>query len=90
MVIRDSGGLQVLMAIAFYPRGGSAQVVRYLARALTARGHNVLIVAGSLKGADPLARRNRRRLQKDTDNSCVWQLGLAAGPSSAAQVAMLR
>ena len=41
------------MAIAFYPRGGSAQVVRYLARALTARGHNVLIVAGSLKGADP-------------------------------------
>ena len=53
MVIRDSGGLKVLMAIAFYPRGGSAQVVRYLARALTARGHNVLIVAGSLKGADP-------------------------------------
>ncbi len=53
MVIRDSGGLKVLMAIAFYPRGGSAQVVRYLARALTARGHNVLIIAGSLKGADP-------------------------------------
>src|SRR5947209_15537027 len=53
MVIRDSGGLKVLMAIAFYPRGGSAQVVRYLARALTTRGHNVLIVAGSLKGADP-------------------------------------
>ena len=43
MVIRDSGGLKVLMAIAFYPRGGSAQVVRYLARALTARGHNVLV-----------------------------------------------
>ena len=53
MVIRESGGLKVLMAIAFYPRGGSAQVVRYLARALTARGHKVLIVAGSLKGADP-------------------------------------
>ena len=50
MVIRESGGLKVLMAIAFYPRGGSAQVVRYLARVLTARGHNVLIVAGSLKG----------------------------------------
>ncbi len=49
----ESGGLKVLMAIAFYPRGGSGQVVRYLARALTARGHNVLIVAGSLKGADP-------------------------------------
>ena len=53
MVIRESGGLNVLMATAFYPRGGSGQVVRYLARALTARGHNVLIVAGSLKGADP-------------------------------------
>jgi len=49
----ESGGLKVLMAIAFYPRGGSGQVVRYLARALTARGHSVLIVAGSLKGADP-------------------------------------
>ena len=51
----ESSGLKVLMAIAFYPRGGSGQVVRYLARALTARGHNVLIVAGSLKGADPTA-----------------------------------
>jgi D-inositol-3-phosphate glycosyltransferase len=53
MVIRESGGLKVLMANAFYPRGGSGQVVRYLARALTARGHNVLILAGSLKGSDP-------------------------------------
>jgi glycosyltransferase involved in cell wall biosynthesis len=53
MVIRKSGGLKVLMANAFYPRGGSSQVVRYLARELAARGHNVLIVAGSLKGSDP-------------------------------------
>lgn len=41
------------MALVFYPRGGSAQVVRYLARALTDLGHTVQIVSGSLKGSDP-------------------------------------
>lgn len=41
------------MALVFYPRGGSAQVVRYLARALTDLGHTVRVVSGSLKGSDP-------------------------------------
>ena len=41
------------MALAFYPRGGSAQVVRYLARTLTDQGHEVQLVSGSLKGSDP-------------------------------------
>ncbi len=45
----DADGLKILMAIAFYPRGGSAQVVRYLARALMNRGHAVQVVSGSLK-----------------------------------------
>jgi len=40
------------MGIVFYPRGGSAQVVRYLARALTERGHAVTVVSGSVKGAE--------------------------------------
>src|SRR5437867_653172 len=39
------------MGIVFYPRGGSAQVVRYLTRALRERGHDVTVVSGSLKGA---------------------------------------
>jgi glycosyltransferase involved in cell wall biosynthesis len=47
------GPLRILMALVFYPRGGSAQVVRYLARALTDLGHTVQIVSGSLKGSDP-------------------------------------
>ena len=41
------------MALVFYPRGGSAQVVRYLARALTDLGHAVHVISGSLQGADP-------------------------------------
>src|SRR3970040_3005152 len=40
------------MGIVFYPRGGSAQVVRYLSRALTERGHEVTVASGSLKGAE--------------------------------------
>jgi glycosyltransferase involved in cell wall biosynthesis len=40
-----------LMGIVFYPRGGSAQVVRYLTRALRERGHDVTVVSGSLEGA---------------------------------------
>ncbi len=38
----------VLMALLFYPRGGSSQVVRYLARALPAVGWRPTLVAGSL------------------------------------------
>ena len=49
----DADILKILMAIAFYPRGGSAQVVRYLARALMNRGHTVQIVSGSLKDSGP-------------------------------------
>src|SRR3972149_8723232 len=48
----STGGLRVLMGIVFYPRGGSAQVVRYLSRALTERGHEVTVASGSLKGAE--------------------------------------
>ena len=40
------------MGIVFYPRGGAAQVVRYLTRALRERGHDVTVVSGSLKGAE--------------------------------------
>src|SRR3989304_5161413 len=47
-----TGCLRVLMGIAFYPRGGSAQVVRYLSRALTERGHDVTVASGSLRGAE--------------------------------------
>lgn len=36
------------MGLLFYPRGGSAQVARYLATALEARGHRLTLAAGSL------------------------------------------
>lgn len=36
------------MGLLFYPRGGSAQVVRYLAAALTKMGRSVSLVTGSL------------------------------------------
>ncbi len=49
----DPNSLRILMAIAFYPRGGSAQVARYLARALRDRGHTVQVVSGSLKHSGP-------------------------------------
>ncbi len=54
---RDSGvnsvgererGRLVAMGLLFYPRGGSAQVVRYLARALPAAGWDVSVACGSL------------------------------------------
>src|SRR3972149_4174923 len=45
----STGGLRVLMGIVFYPRGGSAPVVRYLSRALTERGHEFTVASGSLK-----------------------------------------
>ena len=40
--------MRVLHAIAFAPRGGSAQVVRYLTKALIARGAHALVASGSL------------------------------------------
>jgi glycosyltransferase involved in cell wall biosynthesis len=40
--------LRIVMTLAFYPRGGSAQVVRYLAGALEDRGHSVTVCCGSL------------------------------------------
>ncbi len=39
---------RALQALIFFPRGGSAQVVHYLARALPATGWTTRIVAGSL------------------------------------------
>ncbi|MDH3724856.1 MAG: glycosyltransferase family 4 protein [Thermoleophilia bacterium] len=40
--------LRIIMSLAFYPRGGSAQVVRYLAKALGERGNRVTVCSGSL------------------------------------------
>lgn len=42
--------LTVLQALLFYPRGGSAQVVSYLAQALAAAGHRPRLVVGTLGG----------------------------------------
>src|SRR5215472_8143511 len=39
---------RVLMGLFFYPRGGSAQVTRALARALPAQGWDVTVVSSSL------------------------------------------
>ncbi len=47
MTSGDSRG-RVLMALMFFPRGGSAQVARYVARALPEAGWDVTLVAGSL------------------------------------------
>ena len=46
------------MALMFFPRGGSSQVVRYLSRFLPARGWEVTLVTGSLgaEGAESNAR----------------------------------
>ena len=41
-----------LQALIFFPRGGSAQVVRYLARAMVDAGWSTRVVAGSLGGPD--------------------------------------
>jgi glycosyltransferase involved in cell wall biosynthesis len=40
---------RVLMGLLFYPRGGSAQVTRALARALPAQGWDVTVVSSSLQ-----------------------------------------
>ena len=42
-----SGG-RVVMALMFFPRGGSSQVARYVARGLPRAGWDVTLVAGSL------------------------------------------
>src|SRR5436309_4532142 len=39
---------RVVMSLLFFPRGGSAQVARYMARALPQAGWDVTLVAGSL------------------------------------------
>lgn len=45
---------RVLMGLLFFPRGGSAQVMRYLARGLPEQGWDATLVAGSLgKEGDP-------------------------------------
>ncbi len=41
-------GRRIVMTLAFYPRGGSAQVVRYLGEALRERGDDVMVCCGSL------------------------------------------
>lgn len=47
-----SDPLRVVMTLAFYPRGGSAQVVRYLAGALRDGGQSVTVCCGSLGPPD--------------------------------------
>ena len=42
------GGGRVVMGLLFFPRGGSAQVTRYLAAALQRAGRSVSLVSGSL------------------------------------------
>jgi glycosyltransferase involved in cell wall biosynthesis len=42
--------MKVLIALMFFPRGGSAQVVRYMARNLRDNGWEPTIVAGSAEG----------------------------------------
>ncbi|MFD8261350.1 glycosyltransferase family 4 protein [Streptomyces griseoluteus] len=44
--------LSVETAVLFYPRGGSAQVIRYLHHELNSRGHTTRLHAGSLGDAD--------------------------------------
>ncbi|MFL5826390.1 MAG: glycosyltransferase family 4 protein [Thermoleophilaceae bacterium] len=46
---------RVLMALMFFPRGGSAQVNRYMARFLPAAGWDVTLVSGSLGGPGELS-----------------------------------
>ena len=41
--------MKILMSLIFYPRGGSAQVARYLSRSLLDLGHEVHLVTGTLK-----------------------------------------
>ncbi len=41
------------MGLVFYPRGGSAQVVRYLSSALRELGHEVHLLVGTLRDGNP-------------------------------------
>jgi glycosyltransferase involved in cell wall biosynthesis len=45
--------MKILMSLIFYPRGGSAQVARYLSRALIELGHEVHLITGTLHDGDP-------------------------------------
>ena len=45
--------MKILMSLIFYPRGGSAQVARYLSRALMDLGHEVHLISGTLRDGDP-------------------------------------
>jgi glycosyltransferase involved in cell wall biosynthesis len=45
--------MKILMPLIFYPRGGSAQVARYLSRALLDLGHDVHLLTGTLRDGDP-------------------------------------
>ncbi|GMR14291.1 MAG: hypothetical protein BMS9Abin29_2538 [Gemmatimonadota bacterium] len=45
--------MRILMSLIFYPRGGSAQVARYLSRALIGLGHEVRLITGTLRDGDP-------------------------------------
>ena len=47
------GPLRILQSLVFYPRGGSAQVVRYLSRALMELGHEVHLATGTLSDGNP-------------------------------------
>jgi glycosyltransferase involved in cell wall biosynthesis len=44
--------MKILMSLVFYPRGGSAQVARYLSRALIDLGHDVHLATGTLRDGD--------------------------------------
>ena len=58
-VQRPMSRRRVLMALMFFPRGGSAQVARYMARALPEAGWDVTLVAG--RWARRATRRTRGR-----------------------------
>ena len=60
------------MALMFFPRGGSSQVVRYLARSLPASGWEVTLACGSLggRGSPPTPR----------PSSPAWTLGPSTTP----------
>ena len=45
--------MKILMSLIFYPRGGSAQVARYLSQALIELGHEVRLITGTLRDGDP-------------------------------------
>ena len=45
--------MKILMSLIFYPRGGSAQVARYLSGALIELGHEVHLITGTLHDDDP-------------------------------------